>query len=336
MTALVVEACGPATSVQDAGRFGFRRFGVATAGAMDRLALAVANVLAGNPPLAAAVECGLSGARFRVEGGAAVLAAAGPGVVLSVDGAAVPPGRGVRAAAGATVTLSPPRGGVWGYLALGGGLAAAPVMGSRSMHRRSGVGGAALRPGDRLELAGQGGRPMALPSPPEHVAGPFRVIPGPQDDAFAPAAMAALLGQPFTVSPRSDRMALRLDGPRLLHRAGWNIVSDGVVPGAIQVPGDGQPLVLMRDCQTTGGYPKIACVITADLDRLAQLPPGAGLRFAAVAPEAALAAARAAAAGLAALAAAARPAEALPAPPDLLALNLVDGVVDARNPPGAG
>jgi allophanate hydrolase subunit 2 len=152
---------------------------------------------------------------------------------------------------------------------------------------------------------------------------------GPQDDHFTDAALAALTATDWTVMPRSDRMGCRLDGAVLPHARGFNIVSDGVVPGSVQVPGDGRPIVLMRDCQTTGGYPKIATVIGPDLDRLAQVPPGGTVRFAAVARTEAVAAAAALRQRIDGLAALARPAGADPSSEDLLALNLIGGVVDA-------
>jgi biotin-dependent carboxylase-like uncharacterized protein len=330
---LRVEACGPGTTVQDTGRTGWRRFGVATAGAMDRDALALANTLVGNPPAAAAVELALAGARFRVEGAALLLAVAGPGVALAIDGRAVAPGTSARAEPGSAVSVGPVRGGVYACLAVGGGFALAPQMGSLSMHRRSGVGGRALVPGDRLPCHGGATVPRRLMRPLPPQAGPIRVMAGPQRDHFTDAAWATLLSAAFRIDARSDRMGCRLDGPVLAHAAGYNIVSDGVVPGSIQVPGDGRPIVLMRDAQTTGGYPKIAAVIGADLDRLAQTPPGAAVRFAAVDRAAAVAAWRDRLAARAALATAvvALPAEPMSAAA-LLGANLIDGVIDARAP----
>ena len=174
------------------------------------------------------------------------------------------------------------------YLAVAGGFLTPPMLGSRATYARAGLGGVdgrALAAGDRLPCAPFAGDPQhALQAAPLlHPGGAIRVIPGPQADHFTPAALASFYSEPWTLTPARDRMGLRLAGPRLVHvPGGADIVSDGVTPGAIQVPADGQPIVLLADCQTVGGYPKIATVIRADLPRLAHLPPGAEIRFVAV------------------------------------------------------
>ena len=326
---LVVEACAPGASLQDAGRTGWRRQGISTAGAMDMLALAVANALVGNPPTAAAVELSLAGARFRLEGGPALLAAAGPGVTLRLNGRALAEAVSVRAEPGDRIEVTPPRDAVHGYLAVAGSFALAPVMGSLSTHLRSGLGPPPLVAGQRLPLHGLSlPVPRALDRPPRHDPGPIRVLAGPQDDWFAPDALEVLTSTEWRIDPRSDRMGRFLDGPRLPPRPG-SMVSDGIVQGGIQIPPSGQPIVLMRDCQTTGGYPRIATVISADMDRLAQMPPGAVLRLMQVDLNAALAAARARAALIAGLDP--RPTGA-PDTARLMGANLVSGVVDARGP----
>lgn len=331
---LIVDRCAPGASVQDGGRLGWRRHGIPTAGAMDMTALAVANALVGNPPATAAVELSLAGARFRLEGGGpALLAAAGPGVSLRIAGRAVPEGLSARAEPGEQIEITPPRDAVHGYLAVAGGLALAPVMGSLSTHRRSGIGPPMLAPGQRLPLhAGPLPPPRALDRLPQHGTGPIRIMAGPQDDWFAPEALDRLTGTDWRIDPRSDRMGRLLDGPPIPPLPG-SMVSDGIVQGGIQVPPAGQPIVLMRDCQTTGGYPRIATVISADMDRLAQLPPGAVLRLVRVDRAAALAAARARAAVLSALDP--RPAGA-PDTARLMGANLVSGVIDARHPTPPG
>lgn len=326
MSALVVDRCAPGASVQDGGRVGWRRYGIATAGAMDRLALAVANALVGNPADAAAVELTLAGARFRVVGGPVLVAASGPGVVLGVGGRTLAPGVSARADDGDLVEVSAIRGGVYGYLAVSGGVDLRPEMGSRAFHLRSGIGGAMLTPGMRLPVAGGALAPLALDRVPDHATGPIRFMPGPQDDWFSPGSLDLLAGANWQVDARSDRMGRFLAGPRLIPRAG-SMVSDGVLPGSIQVPPDGQPIVLMRDCQTTGGYPKLATVISADLDRLAQLPAGARFRLAPVDRAGAVSAAQRLAQTIAALNP--RPAGAIDTV-RLLSANLIDGVVDAR------
>ncbi|WP_323040189.1 biotin-dependent carboxyltransferase family protein [Gemmobacter sp.] len=324
MTALVVDRCGPGASVQDGGRVGWRRFGVSGAGAMDRLALAVANALVGNAPGTAAVELTLAGARFRVEGGPVLVAASGPGVTLTIDGRVLAPG--VSAKAAEMVEVSAIRGGVYGYLAVAGGFDLRPEMGSRSVHLRSGIGGAMLAPGARLPVAGGSLMPLALDRVPDHGAGPIRFMPGPQDDWFGPEALEMLAGTEWQVDARSDRMGRFLAGPAMAPRAG-SMVSDGVLPGAIQVPPAGQPIILMRDCQTTGGYPKIATVISADLDRLSQMPAGARFRLVPVDRATAVAAAQRLAQAIVGLSP--RPASGVDTA-RLLAVNLIGGVVDAR------
>jgi biotin-dependent carboxylase-like uncharacterized protein len=337
MTELVVEAAGPATSLQDGGRFGWQRYGVGPAGAMDRVALAIANALAGNAPGAAAIEFALAGGRLRVAGGKARVAIAGAECALKIDDRTVAPLASATAQEGQSIEIGPARSGVFAYLAVAGGLTLTPTLGSLSLHHRTGVGGLegrTLRAGDRLPLAlGEpAGHEMALPGLPGRFEGPFRVVLGPQDDNFTAAGIGAFLGGAFTITEQADRMGMRLSGPKIEHGPkGYNIVSDGIPTGGIQVPGNGQPLILLADRQTTGGYPKIATVIGVDLPRLAQCRPGTALRFASVTRTEAVQFARDAAEELAALLARARPAGLAGLDSaELLSVNLVDGVVDAR------
>ena len=324
MSHLVIEQCGPGTTLQDIGREGWRRFGISTAGAMDRLSLAVANVLVGNPAGTAAIELTLAGGRLRAEGGSVLIAAAGPGVTLSVAGREIPEGQSVVLEDGAVAQVSPVRGGVYGYVAVAGGFDLEAEMGSLSAHVRSGVGGALLQPGARLAFAGGGAeRPLAIRPLPVPEQGPIRVMAGPQQDWFTEGAMARLTATEWTVSQRSDRMGRFLEGAEVAPNEG-SMVSDGVLPGSIQVPPAGQPIILMRDCQTTGGYPKPATVISADLDRLAQIPAGARLRLVQVDREEALAARAAAERVLSGLVA--EPVAMTPDTSLLLRENLISGV----------
>jgi biotin-dependent carboxylase-like uncharacterized protein len=225
--------------------------------------------------------------------------------------------------------------GAWCYLAVGGTIDVAPVLGSIATHVRSGLGGLggrALAAGDALPVRDLGpvDAPAALVAPWLERAGDvIRVILGPQADYFSADQIAAFCAGPWTISPRSDRMAYLLDGPRLAHAKGFNIISDGIAMGAIQVPGDGRPIVLMADRQVTGGYTKIATVIGPDLGRLAQLRPGARFRFAVVTVEAAVAARRAERDALATL----RAEPLVRRHPDselLLGLNLIGGVTSGH------
>jgi biotin-dependent carboxylase-like uncharacterized protein len=323
---LRVLACGPAASLQDHGRFGLQRHGVSPAGAMDREALAVANLLAGNAPGTAAIETALAGLSVMVEGGPCLVAAAGAGAELAVAGRKLPAFTAGLAEPGETVTLGPARAGVYVYLAVGGGFRREPELGSLSVHRRSGIGGAPVAAGELMAVGASLGAPMRLSAPPPVSAGPIRVILGPQDDHAGADALAVLTGAAFTISQQADRMGVRLDGPAIIPAAGYNIVSDGIATGAIQLPGDGRPIVLLRDRQTTGGYPKIATVISADIGRFAQSPPGSTVRFAIVTREEAIAAARAAEARLRGLSAMLVAADAAPTTELLLSVNLIGGV----------
>jgi biotin-dependent carboxylase-like uncharacterized protein len=283
--ALLVEACGPATSVQDTGRVGVLRFGLSSAGAMDRHALAAANALVGALPAQAAIEIGPLPARLTAKDAPIRLALSGAAREASAGGRKLAPGRSFVLVPGETLALGAARGGLYTYLAVAGGIAGQPAFGSLSVHARAGLGSPIPRPlraGDILPVAAdQGGEDLTLPEAPRG-AGPIRVVLGPQDDFFSKAQIAAFLAAEWRVGLASDRMGYRLDGPKIEAARGHNIVSDGIANGAIQIPGGGQPLVLLADRGTTGGYPKIACIATCDLGRFAQTPPGTALRFEAI------------------------------------------------------
>jgi biotin-dependent carboxylase-like uncharacterized protein len=289
--------CGAGTTIQDNGRFGLQRFGVGPAGAMDRDALAMSNLLVGNDSNEAAIEFAGLGGRFRVSQGEARIALVGADAVLSVEGEPVAPFTSATLRPGDSFSVGATRSGMFAMLALAGGLAIAPELGSRSLHMRAGVGGLngrALRRGDLIPLRrGQReGDDLTLIDPPTPERGPIRVVLGPQDDHFTPEGIATFLNSHYTISQQADRMGYRLSGPKIAHANGFNIVSDGIVTGAIQVPGSGEPIVLMADRQTTGGYPKIATIISADLARFAQMRPGTELSFRAISLDDAITAAR--------------------------------------------
>ncbi len=334
MISLVVTACGPMTSLQDRGRLGYQGFGVSPSGAMDRPALAMANALVGNAPDTAAIEFMNLGGAFTAEGGDLRVAVVGAGCTLSVDGAPVPPRTSAWLKEGQALQVGHARTGTFAYLAVAGGFAVAPQLGSLSFHQRSrlgGLNGAALKAGDRLPCHGaQSGEPMHLTVDAPEETGPIRVMLGPQDDYFSEETIRTFLEAEFAVSPQADRMGFQLTGPTLAHAKGFNIVSDGIVDGHIQVPGNGQPIVLMRDRQTAGGYPKIATIISADLARFGQLRPGSPLRFRAVQRDEAVAAARRLKEWMAALPAALEPLRFTLTTEHLLSRNLVGGVVDAQ------
>ncbi len=333
-TALAVSACAAATTLQDAGRHGYLRYGLSASGPMDRLAHATANALVGNPVDAPAIEFGLGGGRFRAEGGPVRLALAGAPCPMSLDGEPLAHHRSFVLREGSELRIDRPREGVFATLALAGGITVAPAMGSLSLHFRAalgGVDGRPLRAGDRLLLAApplSGEADRCLDPVPIVRDRPIRVVLGPQADRFTEAGLHTLLNAAFSVSNRADRMGYQLDGPAIEHGAGgFNIVSDGTVAGAIQVPGDGRPIVLLADRQTTGGYPKIATVVSADLRRLAQRRPGDFVRFESIALEAAVRLARERAAAIAALPTQLRPVADMA--DRLLGANLAGDAMDA-------
>lgn len=277
---------GPLTTVQDLGRPGLAHLGVPRSGAVDRPALRWANCLVGNPEAAAALEVTLTGGVFRPECDTTI-AVTGASASVTVDGDPVGFGTAVRVAAGSTVKLGPARAGVRSYLAVAGGIAVEPVLGSRATDTLCGLGPAPLRDGDVLPLGGlravesPGGAPWAAAAAREATV---RVHLGPRHGYFTDAALEAFFGSGYTVSPTSNRIGVRLTGPALARRVHGELPSEGVVLGAVQVPAGGQPLVFLADHPTTGGYPVIAVVVEADLPVLAQARPGATVRFAPAAP----------------------------------------------------
>lgn len=293
MTALQVLRAGPLCTLQDAGRHGYLRFGVTPAGPMDWAGHAVANLLAGNPAGAGAVEVGPGGIAVTAAVAAVRLGLWARGFRVRRDGTPVASRAVLWLEPGARLDIEPGSAGSWAYVAVAGGFALAPVLGSLSTHLRSGIGPCgALAAGQALPVHPQGPprEDWGLFGPGSTGTGPIRYVPGPQDDRFAPDALSG----GFTLSPRSDRMAYRLAGAPVVAKGGHDIVSDGIAMGAIQVPGDGMPFVLMADRQPTGGYAKVGTVIRADLPRLSQMRAGDALRFAPVTVAEAVAALRAA------------------------------------------
>jgi biotin-dependent carboxylase-like uncharacterized protein len=271
--------------VQDGGRFGAQRYGLTPSGAMDRLGLAAANCLVGNALFAPGIEIGPYGAAFTARGGAVRVALAGAERNADISGRAVAWDTSVTMADGETLKLGMARGGSFSYLAIEGGITGEPMFGSLAVNARAGLGSPYPRPlqaGDELLAALASGAAESRIDLPPAVAGPIRVVMGPQDDEFGDEAANLFLDSEWRISATSDRMGYRLEGPVIRHLHGHNIVSDGTVNGSIQVPGNGQPIVLMSDRGTSGGYPKIATVISADFGRFAQIPAGTAFRFKAV------------------------------------------------------
>jgi 5-oxoprolinase (ATP-hydrolysing) subunit C len=285
MSKLVIASIGPASSVQDGGRPGSQRYGLVPSGAMDRLALAAANILVGNPIFAAAVEIGPFGASFTARDGAVRVALSGAPRNADIAERPVAFDTSATLADGETLTLGFARGGSFSYFAIEGGVQGEPMFGSLAVNARAGLGSPYPRPlqaGDELQTAAPSGAAERRIELPAAADGPIRVVLGPQDDEFGDEAKKLFLDSEWKISATSDRMGYRLEGPIIRHLHGHNIVSDGTVNGSIQVPGNGAPIVLMPDRGTSGGYPKIATVISADLGRFAQIPAGRGFRFKAI------------------------------------------------------
>jgi len=286
---------GALATVQDLGRLGALGWGVGVSGAMDGMALAAGNILLGNEEGAAAIEVPVFPFRLRFEG-AAGFAVTGANATLSLNGRRLLPWWALRAEAGDSLEIGPPEPASWrasrAYLCVAGGLAVASVLRSRSTQLRGAFGGhdgRPLREGDRLPLgtlsaaghrADCGLVPPALALPLEVDGIPaVRALPAAEHDRFTDASLDAFWSEPWKVTPQSDRYGFRLAGPTIVPRAPMELRSHGIVPGVVQVPHGGQPIVQMRDAQPSGGYPKIATVIEADLWRLGQAPIGSRIRF---------------------------------------------------------
>jgi allophanate hydrolase len=285
---LIVRAPGLHATIQDLGRPGYQRQGVAEGGAVDPRALHVGAALLGQSPELAAVELVGIGGRFEAFGDAVRVALTGAPFKARLDGRPVRWGTSFLVQPGAVLEIGAvePDGGVYGYLHVGGGVDVPPVLGSRSTHLRAGFGGVegrALRAGDRLVAGADPGGPVerTVDEPWSRPPAVVRFLWGVQATEFADDARKRFTETMFTVTPARDRMGMKLGftGEPFVTERSLTLISDAVVLGDVQIPGDGQPIVLLADRQPTGGYPRIATVITADLPALAQLPVGATFRF---------------------------------------------------------
>ena len=286
----VVQA-GPHVSVQDAGRFGMLRYGVPASGPMDRLAHQAANLALGNLATAAAIEISLGGLVLDCVAGQGMLAVAGGGFVVTVDDHRYGSWSVFPVRAGSRVTIRPGPWGSWAYLAISAMLETKTWAGSAATHALSGLGGGKLSAGDVLIGAASRVPSAAAPLPCPVLARPrahLRVVLGPQDRFFAPETIDTFLGATFTLTDAYDRMGVRLRGPALMPNAALTMPSEPILRGSVQVAGDGVATVLLADHQTTGGYPKIATLLSCDLDGFAQLRPRAPVAFQAVTPAQAL------------------------------------------------
>jgi allophanate hydrolase len=290
--ALKVLSPGLHTTVQDLGRAGYQAFGVPVSGALDEMSHRLSNRMVGNDDHAPTLEILFHGPTLEVQADSVRIGIAGGDAEIELLGD--PPRslgswRSIRLERGQVFRVGRLGEAACCYLAVEGGFAVEPCLGSASTYARGGfggLGGRALQAADLVPLGREHATDRAElglgDPPPSTREQPIRLVLGPQQDHFTDAALECLVSQQFTVSKHADRMGMRLDGPTLAHRDGYNIVSDGIATGAIQVPGSGQPILLLADHQTTGGYPKIATVISADIPVVGRRKPGDTIRFAAV------------------------------------------------------
>ncbi|BFU90882.1 MAG: urea carboxylase [Nitrospira sp.] len=289
-THIIVVKGGWLTTVQDLGRYGYQQYGVPVAGAMDSFSAMVANRLVGNPDRAAVLELTLKGPELQFERDT-VIAITGADLSPTINGSTVPLWQSILAPHGGRLSFGKQRTGTRAYLAVASGIDVPLILGSRSTHCASetgGLGGRPLKQGDSLCT----GKPVKSVKElignrlPDHLlpryerSATLRILPGPQQDFFSEGSLTTLTEATYTVTPQSDRMGYRLTGPKVLRKRSMQFISDCTTMGALQVPPDGQPILLMADRQTTGGYPKIAVVISADLSLAAQLAPGDSVTFA--------------------------------------------------------
>lgn len=285
---------GMLSTIQDRGRYGYQRYGMPTAGAMDTFALRAANALLGNDDNAACIEATVLGPRIEILSDTTI-AVTGANVAPRLDSEPIPMWQPVAASKGSRLEFRSPKDGMRGYLAVAGGIDVPEVMDSRATYMKAAIGGVEGRPlraGDILNALGDSpealatGRNFPADAIPKYgSAHELRVVLGPQQSAFTQAGIDTFLSETYTVSIHSDRMGYRLEGEPVEHTDGPDVISDGTPLGTIQVPGDGQPIILLSDRGTTGGYTKIATVISTDLSKVAQAMPGHTVKFKAVSVE---------------------------------------------------
>ena len=278
---------GLLTTVQDQGRVGYQQFGVSVSGVMDPRAATVANMLVGNDEKEAVLECTMMGPHLQFDK-ANCIAITGGDLMPTIDGKPVPNYTAIKVEAGQVLKFTMPKTGCRAFIAFAGGLDIPEVMGSRSTYMKAKIGGLEgrkLQKGDVIgfraptsELKNMNFRSMASEFVPRKEY-TIRVVLGPQDDYFTDAGIQTFLSQVYTVTAEFDRMGCRLEGEAIAHKDGGDIISDGIAFGAIQVPSSGKPIIMLGDRQTTGGYTKIANVISVDFRILAQLKQGDKVRF---------------------------------------------------------
>lgn len=294
-----VQFAGPLVTFQDAGRAGNMRFGAPASGAMDRLAYDAAQAALGNHTALTAIEVSLGGLVLHCTEGAVTLAVTGGDFVVEHAGHKTSSWTILTICKGERLAIRAGKSGSWAYLAFCGDLDAAQWLGSQATHAPSGFGGGAVQSGQSLVVANakiRDDRLGRIAQPDVNISDPIRVVTGPQDQHFDSASLARFLAEPFQVTDAYDRMGMRLAGPALSLVDALSIPSEPITRGSVQVSGDGVATVLLADHQTTGGYPKIATVVSMDTDRLSQCRSGQNLRFTSITPQQAIDAARACAA----------------------------------------
>jgi len=280
---LIIRRAPLGVSIQDGGRVGYLRYGVAAAGPMDWARHAMANRMLDKPTNSAAIEIGPAGIDLEVEQGELQISFAGPGYRLQLAGRVLNGPLRLTLQAGQTLEILPQAGAMWGYVGFQGRLDLPLLLGSHAENTVNGLGVMPIRAGSCLPIsATQASSPkMQMYMDPliMQAGATFGILPSSQYDHFSEQSKADLVRQPLSIAARFDRMAYRLEGLQVRCEQGYDILSDGVTMGAIQVPGDGRPFVLMADHQPTGGYPKIACLCQADLPCFAQISPGQAFQF---------------------------------------------------------
>lgn len=293
MSSIRIIKPGLFTTIQDNGRIGFQRYGMPVAGAMDDFSFRVANILVGNDQYEAVLEATFMGPTIEI-GFDGFIAITGANMSPKLNGKDIKMWRSIRVLKGDELTLSGASEGVRTYIAFGGGLAVPKIMNSKSTYVRGNLGGfkgRKLQEGDEIpvDISKSKAEPGKYISPgyiPRYSkSNVVRVVLGPQDDHFPPESIETFLNSEYKITAEADRMGYRLEGPKLTHVKGPDIISDGIVFGSVQVPGHGSPIVMMADRQTTGGYTKIATVIWADLPTMAQMGPGDTVCFQSVSIE---------------------------------------------------
>ena len=289
MAKMTVLSPGALSTVQDEGRFGYMSTGFSPSGAMDQFSMKIANILVGNAPGDGVIEMTMIGASVKFDC-TSVIAVTGADMKPDINGKEIKMYKSVEVSAGDVLTFKAAVGGMRSYLAVAGGFDLSLVMGSMSTNLKCAIGGfegRKLMRGDEIPLRQSISHELIgkrKTSEPEKIGDSIavRVMLGPQDDYFTDKGINTFLSSEYTVSDKSDRMGVRLEGEPVENVSGVDIISDAIATGAVQIPASGTPIIMMADRQTTGGYAKIATVISADLKKIAQARPGTKIRFEAV------------------------------------------------------